>query len=88
MEEIVKVAENNVELRTYRLAKEGEKIYSSTKVYGQVRMEGELKNVDAEILALTNLDVLKDKANKLTALNAKRELLLGVKAKLEEKDGK
>lgn len=60
MEEIVKVADNNIEVRTYRLAKLDEKIYEKTKAYGKIRLEAELSKTDAEILSLTNLDPVKE----------------------------
>lgn len=84
MEEIVKISENNIEVRTYRIAELGEKIYiGEVKVYGQSRMQDELKAVEDKIAELTSLDVAKSKADSLKDLESKRSQLLEVKSLLE-----
>jgi len=86
MEEIVKVAENNVEVKSYRVAKPEEKIYEAVEVYGESRMKAELLAVEKQILELTNLDVVKQKEETLSKLNAQRLRLLEIKKQLEAKE--
>lgn len=87
MEEIIKISENNIVVRTYRLAKADEKIYEKTEVYGETRMCEELAKVEKEIVSLTAVDEVKQKSDNLAALQAKKATLLEIKAKLKEKDG-